>query len=175
MPDEKHFIEKVVGPESLYNETAVGWEVVERFDHDDAFQIQEPVPPDQRQNYSYQPTYTRTQLGRVSSFRLRRAVDSPIASLTEEVMRLTQGQRAADEEKRKAEEALTAEQEKHRRTKAELTRAQEYTERMRADHDKVEAIKRQLERDLGKVREHICRKLFDEILPPPPPKQEGSP
>lgn len=164
--DEKRFIEQVVGPNDLYNQTSVGWEVVERFDHDEAFEIREPVPPDQQQNYGYQPTFTRTQLGRVSSFRIRRAVDSPIAALSEQVQSLHLQSRAEADGKKKAEESLGVEVTKHQRTRAELKAAQEYTERMRGEREQIESIKRQLERDLGKVREHIGRKLFDEILPP---------
>ena len=77
MADERYYIEQVVEPDKLFHQTSSGWEVVERFEHDVPIPIEEPVPPDQRQNY-YQPTYMRTVIGRVSSFRIRRAVDDPV-------------------------------------------------------------------------------------------------
>jgi hypothetical protein len=152
---ERHYIEQVVVMSDLHNQTSAGWEVVEKIEFDDQISYQEQqIQP----GSSYPVPVTRIQIGRNVAFRCRRAVDSPVATLTEQVSKLQSQQWASENEKKRAEEALEAEKKAHQNTKCDLTRAREYTELQRKDKDKI--------------REYLGRKVFEEILPPQP-KQEG--
>jgi hypothetical protein len=167
MGDESHFIEQVVRIDDLHNKTSVGWEVVEKIEFDEPISYQDHhVQP----GNSYPIPFTRTQIGRSVGFRVRLTVNSPVATLTERARALESEKYAAEQAKGSAEEVLDVERAKHQKTQAELKLAHEYSERSRKDRDQIEAIKRQLEADLGKIREHIGRKAFEEILPPVTPR-----
>jgi len=156
---EEHFVERVVRAENLYAETSVGWEVVERFDHDEIITFQETVP---QQSGTYGTnSYAQQKIGRVSSFRVRRAVNSPIEALHQQVCQLQTDVWREVERAKKAEKQLAD-------TKALLNEERQQTERLRKERKQIEEIKRQLETDLGKVREYLGRKAFEEILPPRP-------
>lgn len=160
---ESHFIEQVVGIDQLQSQTAMGWEVVERVEFDAPISYREQqVPP----GGSYALSYTRTQIGRTVGFRIRLAADSPVATLAERVRALESANLLAARAKVEAEQALVVERARHQRTQADLKLAQECAETARADRERIVAVKRRLERDLGKIREHIGRKAFEEILPP---------
>ncbi len=45
-----------------------------------------------------------------------------------------------------------------------LKGSQDNYEALRKQKEQIEQIKRQLEGDIGKIREHIGRKMMDEIL-----------
>jgi len=62
--------------------------------------------------------------------------------------------------------ALETEKAAHAKTKAQLEEQQKDNDRVRAAFQEANRSKRQLETDLGKIREHIGRKAFDEMLPP---------
>lgn len=172
--EQRLFVEMAIAPEDLTEHTTAGWEVVERFEFDEPITFQDSYIP-QGQNYPQQ--VQRTQVGRSVGFRVRRAVDSPIAVLTAEIGALQAQRRTDEREKEKAAEALVAEQVKHQSTRTDLKLAHDFNARLAKERGQIEQIKHQLEADIGKIREHIGRKAFDEILSPPSPqsaKREGS-
>jgi hypothetical protein len=161
-----HYVEQVVDPHVLHQMTMEGWEVVERFEEDQPISVQETIQPRPDQGHYGTQNYTTQKLGRVALFRIRRRADSPVASLLADVTRLQHAERAAADTIKKLGEELEREKKAHQGTRQSLSYEQEAHGRQRKAREDVEAIKRQLEGDLGKVREHIGRKMFDEILPP---------
>ena len=168
--EDTRYEETTVRPDDLFTHTSVGWEVVERFEFDEPISFQEKMYSDGSAYSSGQRE--RVQIGRSVGFRVRRAVNSPISRLTKEVDNLRAEFAVETVNLEKASKALEAERREHQQTKNDLKWACTQNDQARKEREKIEAIKRQLEADLGRVREYLGRKVFEEILPPKP-KQEG--
>ena len=187
MNDSQHdgndagFVEKVVREVDLELQTSQGWSVVERFDQDEPTDFCEEVlptiPPGQNGYYptsfnhqNGSVTLRRAAIARRSFFRIRQDRTAIVAELHDE---LTQARSACEQAKTTIETQLKAldkaagdlriQQDDNKR----LTEGRDGLRKQLADAHTLNA---KLERDIGKLREHIGRKAFDEILPPPPPK-----
>ena len=178
-------VEKVVTALELERVTREGWMVVERFDQDEPVPLtREELPPprDTSSAYSgggYYPTLNhnngsvtlnRTGLARQSFFRVRRDRSAIIVELQDDLKT----------SRKEASEALKSVEEQRKNVskwQGELSAEKEVTKRqrevvdgLRSQINEANAAKAKLEGDIGKLREHIGRKTFEEILPPPPPK-----
>lgn len=180
---QEHYVEQVVDMESLMTVTAEGWSVVERVEFDAPIPFNDSAPPSEAvcqqhcKNGSYgspSPVFLgRSAIGRIVAFRVRKSGSTVIAQLNEQVAALSQQLRESADGKRKAEEALGFEQVNHQNTKIDLRSSRESTDRVRGELADVMKLRRRLEEDLGKVREAIGRRAFEEIVPPAPLKSEG--
>jgi len=149
----------------LMDLTTKGWEVVERFDVDEVIHTTEQVLPPMQNGYQPPPTsITHEQIGKQAYLRLRKDGESVLGELSEQLETLKD---ARDSDLRRLGELdkeaakLKAEIE---RLSENLTRSHESNEALRKQKDQIEQIKRQLEGDIGKIREHIGRKTMDEVL-----------
>lgn len=172
--DEKHFVEDVVGMDRLREMTAAGWRVVERVEYDEPIDLMDThVPPTPPNGYAPSPIQIqRTAIGRTVAFRVRRLGDDMVAQLSEQAATLSQSLRKAGEDKRFADEAWGRERVEHESTKGRLRVESETSGRLREEVSLVTGLRRKLETDLGKIREAIGRKAYEEILPPQPAKHE---
>jgi|SRR5271166_91451 len=151
--------------DSLYDMTMQGWEVVERFDVDEPIPVREASLPAQQNGYQPNPiVLEHSQLGKRAYFRLRKSGDTIVCELNEQIIKLNQ----ASSDATGKINALLKEIEN---LKGELTNSNsklkasgENYETLRKQRDQIEQVKRQLEGDIGKIREHIGRKMMDEIL-----------
>jgi hypothetical protein len=140
-------------------------EVVERFEMDEAIMLMEQIPAPPQNGYAPPPTtLNKTAIGRVSYLRLRKNGESILAETHSKLSLLAHEH---SQEKRKNEE-LQKELDKIKKQVQQLEseqklQSQRFTEEC-TRRQQIEQIKRQLEADLGKVREHIGRKTFEEVL-----------
>jgi len=175
-------VEKVVSGFELERVTSEGWTVVERFDQDEPMTLsrEELPPPRDTSGYNgYYPllnqnngsvTLNTVGLARKSFFRVRRDRSDIIVELQDELAtarkEATDALKAVEEQRKnlsKWQSDLSAEKEATKRQ-------HEIVDGLRTQMSEANAAKAKLERDIGKLREHIGRKAFEEILPPPPPK-----
>jgi hypothetical protein len=185
MSDDRHdgdagFVEKVVREMDLELLTSQGWSVIERFDQDEPMDFSEEalptIPPGQNgycPQLNYQNgsvTLRRAAIARRSFFRIRQDRTAIVAELQAE---LTQARSTCAESKKTIETHLKAID----KAAGDLRIQQDDNKRLTDDRERVrtqlrdaQTLNTKLERDIGKLREHIGRKMFDEILPPPPPK-----
>ncbi len=175
------FVEKVVREAELELLTSQGWSVIERFDQDEPMDFLEEalptIPPGQTGYYptsfnhqNGSVTLRRAAIARRSFFRIRQDRTAIVAEIQDE---LTQARSACEQAKTTIETHLKAldkaagdlriQQDDNKR----LTEGRDGLRKHLAD---AQTLNAKLERDIGKLREHIGRKAFDEILPPPPPK-----
>ena len=143
-----------------------------------------PPPRDPSSPYSSYPhtmnqhngsvTLNRGAIARQSFFRIRRDRSDILATLQAELA--TARQERADALKQVREQSknldklgqdLSTEKETSQRSREEI-------ERLRKQMGEMSTLKAKLERDIGKLREHIGRKAFDEILPPETPSPKAS-
>ena len=167
----EHFIEQVIEPSQLWTWTSQGWSVVERLEFDAPIAFLDPVTPPTpaaTNGYGYQtpPPITRYQVGRTIAFRVRQDANNLVADLTARVAELDRKLTEIKIQKNGDATALEAEKAEHAKTKARLEEQQKDNDRVRAAFQEANRSKRQMEVDLSKVREHIGRKAFDEILLP---------
>lgn len=178
--DEAGFVEKVVREVDLEGMTSQGWSVIERFDQDEPTDFCEEVlptiPPGQNGYYptlnhqNGSVTLRRAAMARRSFFRIRQDRTAIVAELQDQ---LTQARSVGEESKKTIETHLMALDKAAgdlRIQKDDNKRLTDGTDRVRKQLADAQALNAKLERDIGKLREHIGRKMFDEILPPPPPK-----
>jgi len=179
---EPHHIEKVIGPDGLLNATSSGWTVIERFEHDAPIQLFEMQPGsphpyhggDSRMAYDppsihREPPYgstVKTAVGRVSAFRVRLSSACLVAELQADLEKFKEKVSLAAEAQRKVEEALKKKDAEHLKALETIEQLKAENGRVRTDRQQIEQCKRNLERDLGKIREQMGRKQFEEIIPP---------
>jgi len=149
----------------LHDMTMQGWEVVERFEVDEPIVISEQVMPPQQQGYQPPPQELKhSQLGKRAYFRLRKSGNTIVEELNTQLETLRS---CASGNEKKIEE-LQKEIEKLKvdgvQMQSRLKGSQDNCEALRKQKEQVEQIKRQLEGDIGKIREHIGRKMMEEIL-----------
>lgn len=167
---KEHFIEDVVGMHELFDRTRNGWVVVERLEHDGQVSFQDNIPPP-AQSGNYPPPYppqqfTRYQIGRLVSFRIRRAEGDIIAMLTQALDGANRQLADMSEQLKRDAQVLTAEKADHEQTKERLKARVHEEGTVRHENTVLSIANRKLEADLGKIREHIGKKLFEEIIPP---------
>jgi len=150
----------------LMDLTKEGWEVVERFDVDEVIQTSEQVLSTMNQNGYQSPptTVMHEHIGKQAYFRLRKGGEIVIGELSEEISRLKLLHESdlrkigeLDQAAKKLETELT-------KVRASLESSYESNEVIRRQKDQIEQIKRQLEGDIGKIREHVGKKTMGEIL-----------
>jgi hypothetical protein len=146
--------------------TAQGWEVVERFEADEVFSLSDRVLPPAQNGYQPPSTMscTRQQIGKQSYFRIRKNGETVLSELNDRLTQLGVA-RTADlkriEELDKEAAKLKADIE---RLSADLKSSYSSNESILKQKNQIEQIKRQLEGDIGKIREHIGKKMMDEVL-----------
>lgn len=170
-------VEMVIGAHDLESHTRDGWVVVERFEEDTLQFGRESVmpetPPQPPGTYYNQPvpiSLERTYKLRSSYFRIRFPGPSALANarakigqLEASVANFERAGSAATEQRRKLELELTHTKEDAERKLKPLTEAAAATE---AARDAAEAERCKLAEDLGKIREAIGTKAYEEILLP---------
>jgi hypothetical protein len=174
MSEADYQVEKVVSMSDLARATSEGWQVVERIEYDAAIDFQDSyMPPAQPGFPSYPQSYTRGAIGRVVAFRVRRSGNDLVAKLTAQVGELMSKVQEAEAEAGKELSELADEKRRHELTKQHRDIATAESEKMRQriedvidSNIKLASRFSRVESDLAKVRDHIGRKAFEEILPP---------
>jgi len=149
----------------LMDLTMKGWEVVERFDVDEVIHTTEQVLPPMQNGY--QPPATAVaheQIGKQAYLRLRKNGESVIGELSEELSQLRLARESDLRRLGELDKEATKLKAEIDRLSETLKNSYESKEALRKQKDQVEQIKRQLEGDIGKIREHIGRKTMDEVL-----------
>lgn len=159
-------IEKVIGLEKLEEATLAGWEVVARFETDEA------VPTSRMHVYEGQPNYYgpgkevlyESAVGRVAKFHVRFDSASTLARLNDELLALKNALCSAKRNLEVSDKKTESLKKEGERLELELQRGVEDAKRLREKVRQTEDSKSRLEADLGKIRETIGRKAFQEIL-----------
>lgn len=179
MDENTHAVERIVSAvpvkqhpgdyygshDQLLDLTTQGWEVVERFEIDEPITVREQVQPPQQNGYQPNPVVLEhSQLGKQAYLRLRKRGETFISELNDQIVKLKSDSTDVHnmcDALQKQVDALKAE---CAQVQSRLKGSQDNYELLRKQKEQVEQIKRQLEGDIGKIREQIGRKTMDEIL-----------
>ncbi len=153
------------GTDPLYDMTMQGWEVVERFEIDEPITVREASVPAQQNGYQPNPiVLEHTQLGKQSYLRLRKSGDAIVCELNDQIVKLKSDNYNATGKLTELQKEIEKLKADSVQVQSRLKGSQDNYEALRKQKEQIEQIKRQLEGDIGKIREHIGRKMMDEIL-----------
>lgn len=170
----QQYVECVVDLDQVADLTMQGWEVVERVEFDEPINfIDQALNPTQNQ-YPATIEVRRCALGKKVAFRVRKSGSEVLAQSAARIVQLTNELAQANTVAKQAAAELEAEKLNRRRDVAMLDDQRRATERVRGDLQTSTQLRQKLEADLGKIREHIGRKAFEEILPPAPVEAKKS-
>lgn len=155
-------MERVCKETELADLTAMGWEVVERYE------VQEPegVTRSHANNSpgGYPFIMNDTELARHARFRLRLNEESAIAALSARINGLASEAQEARNAKSLADDARAKAEKERDRATTELNYEKEQSKRARIERDQAQNRIRKMETDLAAVREHFGKKAFDDAL-----------
>jgi septal ring factor EnvC (AmiA/AmiB activator) len=159
-------LEKVIDATQLEQLSRSGWSVVERFDEDEVVQLTETALPPNTQNYYHgsEIILRKDAVARRSFFRMARDRSDVVAELDAQLAKLRSDLASAETNRKQQDARIEQLTTNVSRLQGDANVAGQRADEVSRQLREANAVKTKLERDIGKLREHIGRQSFDQIL-----------